>query len=121
MRGRRPAYTGETTRAAAVLLAMLCALSACVTAPATHPSVVPPGWPRPMLSPATTLRDGTPASVGLDPAPIAAAQRQIAVWTQLSPHAQHPMYAGEVSLLVHDGVVVSRQAAGYELRYADRG
>ncbi|MGW1682461.1 serine hydrolase [Saccharopolyspora sp. NPDC002376] len=67
----------------------------------------------------TVLRDGSPTDVGLDPAPIDAALQQIATWTEKTPDRDHPMYAGAVSLLVHDGVVVHRDAVGKELRYAD--
>ncbi|MGI8309571.1 serine hydrolase [Saccharopolyspora hattusasensis] len=67
----------------------------------------------------TVLQDGTPEGVGLDPGPIDAALRQIAAWTNKTPDLEHPMYAGAVSLLAHDGVVVRREAAGDELRYSD--
>ncbi|MER7010638.1 serine hydrolase [Saccharopolyspora sp. NPDC000359] len=67
----------------------------------------------------TVLRDGTPEDVGLDPAPIAAALEQIAAWTERVPDREHPMFAGAVSLLVHDGVVVRREAVGHEQRYSD--
>ncbi|MDA3645772.1 beta-lactamase family protein [Saccharopolyspora indica] len=67
----------------------------------------------------TVLRDGSPADVGLDPAPIDAALQQIAAWTEKTPGREHPMYAGAVSLLVHDGVVVRRDAVGHEVRYSD--
>lgn len=67
----------------------------------------------------TVLREGSPRSAGLDPEPVEAATRQLAAWTERTPGREHPMYAGAVSLLAHDGVVVSREAAGYELRYAD--
>jgi CubicO group peptidase (beta-lactamase class C family) len=68
--------------------------------------------------PSTVLRDGTPARVGLDPAPIDAALRQLAAWTEPAGTTK-PMYAGAVALLAHDGVVVSRHATGHALRYAD--
>lgn len=68
--------------------------------------------------PTTVLHAGTPADVGLDPAPIADALDTIAGWTEPSG-AQHPMYAGSVALLASNGVVVANRAAGYELRYAD--
>jgi CubicO group peptidase (beta-lactamase class C family) len=66
----------------------------------------------------TTLRDGTPEQVGLDRAPLDAVATAITEWTR--PGASgHPLFSGAVSLLVHDGVVVSTGAAGYALRYAD--
>ncbi|TDD52163.1 serine hydrolase domain-containing protein [Saccharopolyspora elongata] len=67
----------------------------------------------------TVLSDGSPEDVGLDPRPIDAALQQIAAWTDKTPGREHPMYAGAVSLLVHEGVVVRRSVAGHELRYAD--
>jgi CubicO group peptidase (beta-lactamase class C family) len=96
----------------AIVLSALI-LSSCAPTPpaasATHPIARPP-----QAAPAA-LQDATPQSVGLDPRPIAAAQQQVARWTQRS----HPLYPGEVSLLAHNGVIVSLQAAGDELRYAD--
>ncbi|SFW58983.1 serine hydrolase domain-containing protein [Amycolatopsis australiensis] len=68
--------------------------------------------------PWTTLRDGKPQDVGLDPAPIKAAEDFLASWTR--PDASgHPHFSGAVGLLAHDGVVVDRYAAGGALRYAD--
>ncbi|HEX3787595.1 MAG TPA: serine hydrolase [Pseudonocardiaceae bacterium] len=67
----------------------------------------------------TTLRPGPPAQAGLAGGPIDATLQQIDNWTQ--PDASgHPMFSGAVTLLVHDGVVVAKQAAGYALRYADQ-
>ena len=63
------------------------------------------------------LRDGSPASVGLDPAPIAAAVAQIRAH-ESAPADGHPMYAGAVGLMGHDGKVVERDASGWALRYA---
>ena len=67
------------------------------------------------------LRDGPPQSVGLDPAPIDAALAKLDEWTTKNPTPQLtvPLYSGAVSLLAHDGVVVSRHTAGYAVRYAD--
>ena len=64
------------------------------------------------------LRDGSPASVGLDPAPIRDALGQIAAWEQPAG-TTHPLYAGAVTLLGHAGRVVAQEAHGYALRYAD--
>ncbi|MCI2424078.1 beta-lactamase family protein [Saccharopolyspora sp. K220] len=73
------------------------------------------------FAPASTLlRDGTPEEAGLDPGPLDAALRQIAGWTNKTPDLEHPMYAGAVSLVAHDGIVVRREAVGQEVRYADR-
>ncbi|SDP64987.1 CubicO group peptidase, beta-lactamase class C family [Pedococcus dokdonensis] len=68
--------------------------------------------------PTTVLRDGSPASVGLDPAPIAAAVAQVRGHESAPPDG-HPMYAGAVGLMGHDGKVVERDASGWALRYAD--
>jgi CubicO group peptidase (beta-lactamase class C family) len=66
----------------------------------------------------TVLRDGKPADVGLDPAPIAAAEQFLEGWTQ--PDATgHPHFSGAVGLLAHDGVIVDKYAVGGALRYAD--
>lgn len=72
-------------------------------------------------SPGTVLRSGSPAAAGLDPAPIDAALTRIEEWTRKNydPKLTVPLYSGAVSLLAHDGVVVSRANHGYALRYAD--
>lgn len=76
--------------------------------------------PRSGFAPTSTeLHDGSPAEAGLDARPIDDAQREIAAWTNEVPGREHPMYAGAVSLLAHDGTVVDRRASGHELRYAD--
>ncbi|MGC4937972.1 serine hydrolase [Kribbella sp. DT2] len=66
----------------------------------------------------TLLRDATPAKAGLDPAPIDAALAQVAGWTQPSGTVK-PLYAGAVTLLGHDGKIVTREATGLALKYAD--
>ncbi|MEV8374514.1 serine hydrolase domain-containing protein [Kribbella sp. NPDC056861] len=66
----------------------------------------------------TLLRDATPAKAGLDPAPIDAALAQVAGWTQPSGTTK-PLYAGAVTLLGHDGKVVTRTATGLALKYSD--
>lgn len=68
---------------------------------------------------ATVLHAGPPASVGVSPGPLLAAKRQLAAWTNRTPDRPTPMYAGAVSLLVHDGTIVEHEATGHELRYAD--
>ncbi|WP_326960020.1 serine hydrolase [Amycolatopsis sp. NBC_01286] len=66
----------------------------------------------------TTLRDGPPKDVNLDPAPIKSAEDFLASWTK--PDATgHPHFSGAVGLLGHDGVVVDRYAVGGAVRYAD--
>jgi CubicO group peptidase (beta-lactamase class C family) len=66
----------------------------------------------------TMLTDMSPAKAGLDAKPIDDALAQIAGWEEPSGSA-HPLYAGAVTLLGHDGHVVARKASGYALRYAD--
>jgi CubicO group peptidase (beta-lactamase class C family) len=71
------------------------------------------------FSPAwTTLMDTTPEQAGLDPTPIDAALDDVAAWTEPSADT-HPLYAGAVTLLAHHGKVVTREATGWALRYAD--
>ena len=64
----------------------------------------------------TLLRDTTPAKAGLDPAPIDAALAQVDAWTRPSGTAK-PLYAGAVTLLGHDGQIVTRTATGLALKY----
>jgi CubicO group peptidase (beta-lactamase class C family) len=66
----------------------------------------------------TLLRDSTPAKAGLDPAPIDAALAQVDAWTRPNGTAK-PLYAGAVTLLGHDGKVVTKTATGMALKYAD--
>nr|WP_228770112.1 serine hydrolase [Actinokineospora alba] len=65
----------------------------------------------------TVLRAGSAASVGLDPAPVAEAERAIEAWTR--PNPTRPLFAGAVTLSAHNGVIVSRSEAGQAVRYAD--
>jgi len=66
----------------------------------------------------TLLRDSTPAKAGLDPAPIDAALAQVDAWTRPDGTTK-PLYAGAVTLLGHDGKVVTKTATGMALKYAD--
>jgi CubicO group peptidase (beta-lactamase class C family) len=66
----------------------------------------------------TLLRDSTPARAGLDPAPIDAALAQVAGWTEPAGTTR-PLYAGAVTLLAHDGRIVTRAATGLAVKYAD--
>ncbi len=68
--------------------------------------------------PNTVLSDASPASVGLDPAPIATAVDQIRAH-ESAPVGGHPMYAGAVGIMGHDGKIVERDASGWALRYAN--
>jgi CubicO group peptidase (beta-lactamase class C family) len=69
--------------------------------------------------PWTTLRPGMPQQAGLDPAPITAALDKITAWTRANPATGHPLFSGAVTLMAHDGVVVSHTATGQAVRYAD--
>jgi CubicO group peptidase (beta-lactamase class C family) len=105
-----------------LILAMALLSVAAVTPGTGSPDPATGRFDRPQngFSPADTrLRDGTPEEVGVDPGPIDASLRQIAAWTQKTPDPAHPMYAGAVSLVVHDGAVIRRDAVGKALRYAD--
>ncbi|MEV0697482.1 serine hydrolase domain-containing protein [Saccharopolyspora sp. NPDC050389] len=109
---------GKTILAAVALLSVT-ALAGSATASPGHAHG---HFDRPQdgFAPADTrLSDGSPEEVGLDPGPIDAALRQIEAWTNQAPGREHPMFAGAVSLLTHEGVVVRRAAVGHELRYAD--
>ena len=70
------------------------------------------------MPPNTVLRDASPATVGLDPAPIAEAVDRIRGHEE-APAGGHPMYAGAVGLMGHEGRVVERDASGWALRYAN--
>jgi CubicO group peptidase (beta-lactamase class C family) len=75
--------------------------------------------PQPGFSPADTmLTEATPEAAGLDPAPIDEALDRVAAWEEPSGGTR-PLYAGAVTLLAHQGTVVTREASGWALRYAD--
>ncbi|MPZ82049.1 MAG: serine hydrolase [Actinophytocola sp.] len=117
-------------RRSVLSVALLAVLSTVTTTAGAAVSAEPHGgdptgrFDRPQqgfASPRTVLRDGSPRSVGLDPAPIDEALGRIDGWTRThpTPNTDHPLYSGAVTLLAHDGVVVSRETAGYAVRYAD--
>src|SRR4051812_41050796 len=109
-----------------VVIAVLGLTGASAVAADAHPGdgnsrfdVVEHGF----AAPWTTLRNGGPREVGLDPAPIDAAVRQLDEWTRSNPTVPavgHPLMSGVVTLLAHDGVVVNRSHAGYASQYADQ-
>ena len=68
------------------------------------------------MPPNTVLSDASPQSVGLDPAPIATAVQEIRGHEE-APPGGHPMYAGAVGLMGHEGKVVERDASGWALRW----
>ncbi|MQA98384.1 MAG: serine hydrolase [Streptosporangiales bacterium] len=75
--------------------------------------------PEPGFSEASTrLRTGTPERAGLDPTAIKDALAAVRGWTEPSGNTR-PMFGGAVTLLGHDGKVVTRESTGWALRYAD--
>ena len=66
----------------------------------------------------TVLADATPASLGLDAAPIAASVAQIHAHEE-TPPGGHPLFVGAVGIMGHEGHIVERDASGWALRYAD--
>jgi CubicO group peptidase (beta-lactamase class C family) len=66
----------------------------------------------------TVLTDASPESLGLDPAPIAEAVERIHAHERPEPGG-HPLFAGAVGLMAHEGHVVEREASGWALRWAD--
>lgn len=103
-------------RRAAAALAVTAVAASLAAAPATARDF---DRPEKGFMPANTvLRDRDPRAVGLDPAPIAEAERRIAAHEEAAPGG-HPMYAGAVGVMGHDGAVVARHESGWALRYAD--
>ncbi len=66
----------------------------------------------------TVLQNSTPQAEGLDPAPIDSALTAVDGWTRPSGTAR-PLYAGAVTLLAHNGKVLTKNATGMALKYAD--
>jgi CubicO group peptidase (beta-lactamase class C family) len=67
----------------------------------------------------TRLHEAAPERIGLDPAPIAVALDKITAWTRPNQATGRPLFSGAVTLMAHNGVVVSKTAVGAALRYAD--
>src|SRR6476620_10794440 len=68
--------------------------------------------------PNTVLSDASPESLGLDAAPIAESVAPIHAQEQ-APPGGHPLFAGAVGIMGHEGRIVERDASGWALRYAD--
>lgn len=66
----------------------------------------------------TRLSPGTPGQAGLDPQPIAEAVDAVHAATEPSG-TDKPIFAGAVTVQSHRGKVVTRDAHGWALRYAD--
>jgi CubicO group peptidase (beta-lactamase class C family) len=107
---------------AAVLGASLLTPATALTAPTISAHGTPAArFDQPLTGFAgasTVLSDRSPADAGLDATPIDDALARIAGWEEPSG-TTHPLYAGAVTLLGHEGHVVAREASGYALRYAD--
>jgi CubicO group peptidase (beta-lactamase class C family) len=69
--------------------------------------------------PARTLSPGTPEQVGLLPGPIAQVSADVDAGMQPQGSGNHPLFPGAVSLVGHDGRIVSRTAHGYAVLYSD--
>lgn len=105
-------------RALAIPTTMALALLVTVSASAT-PSSLSGRFDRPYTTFApsnTVLRQGSPASAGLDHRPIDAYVDQLKSWE--TPGSGY-LFPGAVELMAHDGVVVSRNASGYAVKYSD--
>ncbi|ACU98552.1 serine hydrolase domain-containing protein [Saccharomonospora viridis] len=76
--------------------------------------------PQQGFAPASTvLEAAAPEDVGLDPKPIREAERLLARMAESDYVDGHPLFAGAVGLLAHDGKVVDTFAVGSAVRYAD--
>lgn len=68
--------------------------------------------------PNTTLKTATPASVGLNPAPIEAARAKLAAY-EAGTGLPHPQFPGHVAVMGHEGRIVATDVGGYAVLYAD--
>lgn len=105
-----------------VMLSVATLSSTALTLTAGAASMTGGRFDRPQpgfADPDTVLRSGDPAEVGVSGERLDAAFDRIAAWTETTPERAHPMYAGAVGLVAHQGTVVHRAAAGHELRYSD--
>lgn len=72
------------------------------------------------FAPASTLLEpADPEEVGLDPDPIRESRRLLARMTESDYVDGHPLFAGAVGLLAHDGKVVDTYTVGSAVRYED--
>src|SRR5687767_14454032 len=69
-------------------------------------------------SPWTTLRESNPYWAHLDPQPINTALRQVREYLQPQANGK-PLFAGAVTMYVHDGKIVTHDRAGYAVRWKD--
>jgi CubicO group peptidase (beta-lactamase class C family) len=102
------------------LLAVLAAAS--LFAPATAQAAPASGPPTATaddmrFTPGSTLRYGSAAHAGLLPDQVEAIAKDAAAFMEPSP--VHPLYPGAVVLAARNGTIVTHEAMGYALRYAD--
>jgi CubicO group peptidase (beta-lactamase class C family) len=71
------------------------------------------------FTPGRTLHYGPAERAGLLPDPVAAIAKDAAAYTQPLPGQTHALYPGAVVLAARNGTIVSHEATGYALRYAD--
>ncbi len=72
------------------------------------------------FAPASTLLEpADPEDVGLDPDPIRESRRLLARMSESDYVDGHPLFAGAVGLLAHDGKVVDTYTVGSAVRYED--
>lgn len=69
--------------------------------------------------PWTTLRESNPYWANLDPEPINAALRQLRDFQKPQANGK-PLFAGAVTMLVHDGKIVTHDRTGYAVLYKDQ-
>ncbi|MER7114461.1 serine hydrolase [Saccharomonospora azurea] len=67
----------------------------------------------------TVLRKAAPESVGLDAGPIRDAENVLARMTESDYVDGHPLFAGAVGLLAHEGAIVDTYSVGSAVRYTD--
>jgi CubicO group peptidase (beta-lactamase class C family) len=101
----------------AALMAALALTGSAVASPAGHHEGRRFDQPYSGFAPAdTVLRQGSPASAGLDSAPIQAFEKQLTSWENPASGAGY-LFPGATALMAHDGVVVERSAGGYAVKY----
>ncbi|MFC3898963.1 serine hydrolase domain-containing protein [Lentzea rhizosphaerae] len=70
-------------------------------------------------NPWTTLRESNPYWANLDPAPINTALRQLREFQKPQANGK-PLFAGAVTMYVHDGKIVTHDRTGYAVLYKDQ-
>jgi CubicO group peptidase (beta-lactamase class C family) len=113
---------GRKLLLATILLAVASTVGSGTVVAVADPNTAGPGrFDRPYEAFApywTRLQEAPPSWANLDPAPINAALDKIAAWTRPDTTG-HPLFAGAVTLMAHDGFIVTKTAVGKALRYGD--